>query len=112
MSPERHRDDGLHRQQLADFRLMAAHPDIVEEVIANSTDKAPASRRKVVAAIKQRLGTTPVPRHGDHPERLATAALRFWVKMHNEGLCRHRDGDAWAECEALADELAWDPETS
>lgn len=39
---------GLHPQREAEFRHMAAHPEIVEEVIAESTDEAPASRRKVI----------------------------------------------------------------
>jgi len=42
-----------------EFRAMAAHPDVVEEVIAASTDEAPASRRKVIAAIKEK--ENPVP---------------------------------------------------
>lgn len=36
-----------------EFRQMAAHPEIVEDEIARSTDEAPASRRKVIGAIKQ-----------------------------------------------------------
>lgn len=43
--------DGLSRDQRSDFRQMAEHPDVVEDVIAGSTDDAPASRRKVMAAI-------------------------------------------------------------
>ncbi len=36
---------------------------------------------------------------------LARAAERFWQKIHREGLCPHRDGMAWTECEQLADAL-------
>jgi len=36
---------------------------------------------------------------------LAETAFRFWRKIHREGLCRHRDGMAWAECERLQDVL-------
>lgn len=35
-----------------EFRKMAAHPDVVEQVIAESTEKAPASRSKVLEAIR------------------------------------------------------------
>jgi hypothetical protein len=41
----------LSPQQRGQFRKMAAHPEIVDEVIAGSTDDAPASRRKVLNAI-------------------------------------------------------------
>lgn len=36
----------------SEFRLMAEHPDIVETVIAESSDASPPSRRKVIAAIR------------------------------------------------------------
>ena len=34
------------------FRKMAAHPEVVEEIIAQSTDEEPASRAKVLRAIE------------------------------------------------------------
>lgn len=37
-------DIGLHRNQAADFVLMAEHPDIVEQVIAASSDASPPAR--------------------------------------------------------------------
>lgn len=47
-------DDGLTSRDLRhDFRTMAEHPDIVEDVIAASTDADPPSRAKVLRAIKQ-----------------------------------------------------------
>lgn len=49
-------NDGLTRNQRYEFRLMAAHPEIVEQVIAESTDEQPASRRKVMAAIRRSMG--------------------------------------------------------
>jgi hypothetical protein len=49
-----HRDERLHDQQRSDFRRMAEHEDVVEEVIACSTDEDPASRRKVTEAIRHR----------------------------------------------------------
>ena len=42
----------LTRHEREDFRKMAARPDVVEAVIAESTDASPPSRRKVIAAIK------------------------------------------------------------
>jgi hypothetical protein len=36
-----------------DFRKMAEYPEIIEEVVAESTDEDPASRRKVMRAIKE-----------------------------------------------------------
>jgi hypothetical protein len=46
----------LTRQQLHEFRLMAAHDDVVERVIAESTDDDPPSRRKVLQAIRGETG--------------------------------------------------------
>jgi Fe-S-cluster formation regulator IscX/YfhJ len=48
-----HGEEVLNDRQKAEFRQMAAHPEIVEQVIAESTDDAPASRRKVMEAIQQ-----------------------------------------------------------
>ena len=39
--------DRLSKDERHDFSQMAAHPEVVEEVIAESTDDEPASRRKV-----------------------------------------------------------------
>ena len=47
-------DHDIARQQAADFVLMAENPDIVDEVIAKSTNVDPPSRAKVVREIKQR----------------------------------------------------------
>lgn len=43
--------DGLTRNERWKFRRMAAHPDIVERIIRESTDENPASQRRVLAAI-------------------------------------------------------------
>lgn len=53
----------LSHHERSDFRNMAEHADTVEEVIANSTDENPASRRQVIAAIKDKEG-------GDVADRL------------------------------------------
>ena len=42
-----------------DFRKMAANPDVVDRVLAESTDAAPASRAKVLEAIKGAANATP-----------------------------------------------------
>lgn len=44
--------EGLSRHQRHEFRRMAEAQDAVEDVIAKSTDDEPASRRKVMDAIK------------------------------------------------------------
>lgn len=50
----------LTRNERWAFRLMAAHPDIVEAEIAKGTDEHPVSRAQVMRAIRaHRLGTTP-----------------------------------------------------
>lgn len=48
----------LAPKERSEFRLMAAHPDVVEAVIAGSTDTKPPSRRKVIAAIRDWIKTT------------------------------------------------------
>ena len=40
------------------FRQMAAHPEVVEQVIAESDDHQPASRSKVLAAIRDSIQAT------------------------------------------------------
>lgn len=46
-------NSGLPNNRASEFRKMAAHPEVVEEVIADSTEQAPPSRSKVLDAIKQ-----------------------------------------------------------
>lgn len=45
-------DRDLPRNDLYKFRKMAAHPDIVDQIIDESTEQAPASRAKVLDAIR------------------------------------------------------------
>ena len=68
----------IERHAAADFRLMAEHPDIVESVIEASSDESPASRRKVIAAIK------------GHNERTAIAAALAEAQPHAENIERLR----------------------
>ncbi len=49
----------LSRIQRHEFREMAAHPEVVEEVIEESTDDEPASRRKVQDAIARSAPAKP-----------------------------------------------------
>lgn len=43
----------LPQQRRSDFRLMATHPEVVETVIAESTDKRPATRNRVLNTIRE-----------------------------------------------------------
>jgi hypothetical protein len=55
------REEHLPGNRRHDFRQMAEHEDVVEDVIADSTDEDPASRRKVTEAIRrQRQADTEV----------------------------------------------------
>ncbi|MGI8631611.1 MAG: hypothetical protein ACR2NA_03570 [Solirubrobacterales bacterium] len=72
---ERDREVALGKDERSDFRRMAENPDIVEEVIANSTDKAPASRRKVTEAI--RTPKPEKPRRSPLPDFARKAAWTF-----------------------------------
>lgn len=51
----------LSKKQRHQFRQMASHPEVVEEVIAESTDGAPASRRKVLDRIRSAKESHPLP---------------------------------------------------
>ena len=51
-----HNDETLssiHPATLHGFRKMAAHPEVVEQVIADSTQQSPPSRNKVLNAIRE-----------------------------------------------------------
>lgn len=95
----------LTRDQRSEFRQMAAHPEIVEDEIARSTDEAPASRRKVIGAIKQQIKPQRSPladtaeRAGwqfrQAVERLEKIAYRdHGNKAGTVGLYRYRQGGA------------------
>jgi hypothetical protein len=45
--------DGLTPNERHYFRTMAAHADVVEDVIAESTDEEPASRRRVLGELSR-----------------------------------------------------------
>ncbi len=54
LEPSAAAEGSLSRHERSDFRSMAADPEAVEDVIAESTDEQPASRRKVTKRIKKR----------------------------------------------------------
>ena len=49
----------LSKDQRREFRQMAEHPEVVEAVIAESTDEQPASRRKVTQRIAEAVRAHP-----------------------------------------------------
>lgn len=53
-SPEKKVDLPFTPKQISEFRLMSAHKDIVAEVVADSTDDMPATRRAVLTVVKER----------------------------------------------------------
>jgi hypothetical protein len=71
------------------LRLMAQHPDIVEQVIAESTDQRPASRLKVITAIKesvkrdQQMNAEALASRGIKPltDPAEIAKARAWIDM-------------------------------
>ena len=63
--------------QRHEFRQMAAHPDVVEQVIAESTDDNPPSRRQVTEAIKAEKPPAPKPRRTPLPEQAERAGWEF-----------------------------------
>lgn len=69
----RHRDVevAIHNNTKADFRSMAEHPEVVEEVIAESTDDRPASRRKVTDRIRDAVKNNPADSKVDEARRMA-----------------------------------------
>lgn len=89
----RHDGTDLDRHQRSEFRQMAEHPEVVEQVIATSTDEAPASRRQVTQAIK---ATRPVttPRRSPLPEQADRAGWEF--RRSVERLVRIHDDDRFA----------------
>ena len=79
----------LTRNERWAFRLMAAHPDIVEAEIAKGTDEHPVSRAQILRAIRaHRLGTTPEALDDERRTTIAELTQRV------------------AELEAMFDELA------
>ena len=53
-------DGSLTRNQRREFRQMAEHPEVVEEVIAQSSDQRPPSRRSVMQRLAAHADANPV----------------------------------------------------
>lgn len=53
-------DPEISRHQRQEFRQMAEHPEVVEQVIAESTDEKPASRRSVMQRLADAAKEHPV----------------------------------------------------
>lgn len=51
----------VERHAANDFRTLAEHPEIVEQVIAESSDSEPPSRRKVLQAIRRKTKPAETP---------------------------------------------------
>lgn len=68
----------LSPQQRSEFRKMAADSGTVEDVIAGSSDEAPASRSKVLDSIKTKTTPpAPKPRRWALPEQADKAGWEF-----------------------------------
>ena len=65
---------GLSKDQRHQFRQMAANPDVVEAVIAASTDDEPPSRSKILDAIAAKKAAAKAE------EQAADAEEREWVQ--------------------------------
>lgn len=85
------RDLGLGPDERHDFREMASHPEVVEAVIAESTDEEPASRRKVLEGLSR--GDRTLVR-AITAVALLEAVVRIWDRQH---------GDAGALAEVIED---------
>lgn len=51
----------LSPNRMAEARHLAAHPDIVEDVIAEGTDEAPPTKAEVIRRIRERMTCPPRP---------------------------------------------------
>lgn len=82
------REQEVEETQRSRFRAMAEHPEVVEEVIAESTDKAPPSRRKVIDRIKDAKAA-----HPKAAERLANRIAKA-TEMAEAGYTSRQIGQA------------------
>jgi hypothetical protein len=67
------------------FRAMAANPDVVEDVIAQSTDENPASRRQVTAAIAEAKAEAK-PDTDLSPAKPSTPRRRPWADAYSDAI--------------------------
>ena len=92
---------GFNDRQRNEFRQMAGHQQVVEQVIAESTDEAPASRRKVMDAIQHDSGRAAPRRPLTDDWRSAVLDLAR-ITERIERLCRddrfRRNASQIADC--------------
>lgn len=68
------REGHLNKNQRRDFRQMAEHPEVVEDVIKESTDEKPASRRSVMQRLQDAAKKHPVNEPQPFKSRAAVEA--------------------------------------
>jgi len=112
----------LTPNQRSAFRQMAANPEAVEDVIEQSTDDAPASRRKVMDNIKHRTKPTRSPLASDAEragwqfrksvERLEAIAEDDRFRQNKSQVAAHLHGHlvyAIEVCQDLVNQLTKEP---
>lgn len=77
--------DGLTPDQRSDFRKLAANPDVVDDVINESTDEAPASRRKILGRIKAKSEERAVPTTIDKSQSATRGRERRLCELAQRG---------------------------
>ncbi len=80
----------LHHGRLHDFRKMAAHPDVVEQVIAESSQQSPPSRNKVLNAIRELERAANEAKAENDAFKAGLAEQREWAATF-----KAKDGDDW-----------------
>lgn len=60
----------LSPNRLTEARHLAAHPDVVDEVIAEGTDEAPPSKAQVIRRIRERMACPPRRLSSEEQERI------------------------------------------
>lgn len=84
----------LTANQRSEFRKMADRPDVVEQVIEESDDDNPASRRKVMNELAERRAQKQTPRRTSLPEAAEKAGWE--LRKATERLERIRSDDRFA----------------
>lgn len=78
------------RNRLHDFRKMAAHPEVVEQVIAESSQQSPPSRNKVLNAIRELERAANEAKAENDAFKAGLAEQREWAATF-----KAKDGDDW-----------------
>lgn len=80
----------LHRNRLYEFRQMAAHPEIVDRVIEESTEASPPSRNKVLEAIRELKRAADQAKAETDEWNAGLREQREWAASF-----KAKDGDDW-----------------